>query len=114
PSGRGEREAPGEGLSSDAIPDTLTVSPGFALSGSRFAPSPRGRGWTQLFPIVCVALGYLLLRYHVLGGLGIPASARYMSGRLTYFELLLTSCRVFIKYLTMVFFPLNLAGDYDF
>ena len=138
PSGRGEREAPGQGLSSDAIPDTLTVSSGFALSGSRFAssgfalsgsrfassdsalsgsrfaPSPGGRGWTQLFPIVCVALGYLLLRYHVLGSLGIPASAQYMSGRLTYFERLLTSCRVFIKYLTMVFFPLNLAGDYDF
>ena len=25
--------------------ETLTLSLGFALSGSRFAPSPRGRGW---------------------------------------------------------------------
>ena len=36
-------------------PDTLTLSYGFALSGSRFAPSPRGRGGIiTIFAIVFV------------------------------------------------------------
>src|SRR5437773_12086016 len=32
-------------------PETLTLSRGFALSGSRFAPSPKGRGWIRLLPM---------------------------------------------------------------
>jgi tetratricopeptide (TPR) repeat protein len=102
PYGRGQ----GEDIKTSVTTDTLT---------RRFAPpSPRGRGWIRLGPICLVAVVYLSLRFHVLGALGIPASAQYMNGRLTYFERLLTSGRVFIKYLTMVLFPLNLAGDYDF
>src|SRR5207247_3869741 len=80
----------------------------------RFAPSPKGRGWIRLLPMIFVALVYLALRYSVLGGLGIPVSAQYMGGRLTYFERLLTSGRVFIQYLILIFYPLNLAGDYDY
>src|SRR5436190_1876766 len=64
--------------------------------------------------LIFVALVYLALRYSVLGGLGIPVSAQYMGGRLTYFERLLTSGRVFIQYLILIFYPLNLAGDYDY
>ena len=37
-----------------------------------------------------------------------------MGGRLTYFERLLTSGRVFIQYVTLIFYPLHLAGDYDY
>ena len=116
PFGRGQRRdsqqagAQGEGSG----PETLTLSRGFALSGSRFAPSPKGRGWIRLLPMIFVALVYLALRYSVLGGLGIPVSAQYMGGRLTYFERLLTSGRVFIQYLILIFYPLNLAGDYDY
>ena len=76
--------------------------------------SPRGRRWIRLLPMIFVALAYLALRYSVLGGLGIPVSAQYMGGRLTYFERLLTSGRVFIQYLILTFYPLHLAGDYDY
>ena len=76
--------------------------------------SPRGRRWIRLLPMIFVALAYLALRYCVLGGLGIPVSAQYMGGRLTYFERLLTSGRVFIEYLILTFYPLHLAGDYDY
>ena len=95
---QGEASINGEGPS----PETLTL------------PSPRGRGWIRLVPFVVVALVYLALRYSVLGRLGIPLSAQYMGGRLTYFERLLTSGRVFIQYLILIFYPLNLAGDYDY
>jgi tetratricopeptide (TPR) repeat protein len=61
-----------------------------------------------------VALAYLALRFFVLGGLGIPTAAQYMGGHLTYIERVMTSGRVFIEYLRLIFFPLNLAGDYDF
>jgi len=76
--------------------------------------SPRGRRWIRLLPMIFVALAYLAMRYSVLGGLGIPVSAQYMGGRLTYFERLLTSGRVFIEYLILTFYPLHLAGDYDY
>jgi len=76
--------------------------------------SPRGRRWIRLLPMIFVALAYLALRYSVLGVLGIPVSAQYMGGRLSYFERLLTSGRVFIQYLILTFYPLHLAGDYDY
>jgi tetratricopeptide (TPR) repeat protein len=81
---------------------------------SAAAPSPRGRGWSRLIPIGLVAVAYLALRFYVLGAVGIPTSAQYMAGRLNYFDRLLTSGRVFIKYLIIIFYPLNLSGDYDF
>ena len=88
-----------------------TPKPSPDLAG---ASRPGGRGWARLAPIVFVGLAYLALRFRVLGGLGIPVSAQYMGGRLSYFDRLLTSGRVFIKYMAMVLYPLNLAGDYDF
>lgn len=78
-----------------------------------FSPSEK-RGWRRLAPIMFIAFAYLALRFYVLGGLGIPISAQYMQGHVRYFDRLLTSGRVFIKYLAIVFYPLNLAGDYDF
>jgi tetratricopeptide (TPR) repeat protein len=78
---------------------------------------PRARGHRprlQLGVMLSVAAAYLVLRFSVLGGLGIPASAQYMGGQLTYVERLMTSGRVMLEYLRLVLFPLNLAGDYDF
>jgi protein O-mannosyl-transferase len=94
--------------------ENAIVLPAILVLDTWFLPSPRRRGWSRIAPIACVGLAYLTLRYYVLGGLGIPAAAQYMNGRLTYFERLLTSGRVFVKYLTIVLYPLNLAGDYDF
>src|SRR5205823_8162469 len=85
----------------------------FALDLLLFSPR-KARQWLRLVPVGCVALVYLALRIRVLGALGIPASAQYMVGRLHYLDRLLTSGRVFIKYLTIILYPLNLAGDYDF
>jgi len=65
-------------------------------------------------PIVLVACAYLVVRFHVLGSLGIPLSAQYMVGHLSYLDRVLTAGRVFLRYLTLIFYPLNLAGDYDF
>ena len=114
PSGRGRREAPGERHGLTENPETLTLtsieaSP-YRARGSR----PRGRGWLRLAPIIFVSLAYLALRYHVLGGLGIPAAAQYMGGHLSYFSRVITSGRVFIQYLKLIVYPLNVAGDYDF
>jgi tetratricopeptide (TPR) repeat protein len=68
----------------------------------------------RLLVIIVVALAYLPLRFSVLGSLGIPVAAQYMAGRLSYLDRLMTSGRVFIEYLRLVLFPLDLAGDYDF
>ena len=70
--------------------------------------------WARLCPMVLVALAYLALRFYVLGALGIPLSAQYMAGHLSYLDRVLTAGRVFLRYLTLIFYPLNLAGDYDF
>jgi protein O-mannosyl-transferase len=59
-------------------------------------------------------LVYLWLRFSVLGSFGIPLSAQYMGGRVSSWERLLTAGRVFIHYLVLIFFPLNVPGDYDF
>jgi len=81
-------------------------------------PEPRSSAVATLFrryaAMVAVAFAYLLLRFSVLGSLGIPASAQYMGGHLTYVERLMTSGRVFLEYLRILLVPVNLAGDYDF
>jgi protein O-mannosyl-transferase len=77
-------------------------------------PNPRRKALWQLLAFVPVIVTYLALRFFVLGAFGIPVSTQYMAGRLTYFERLLTSGRVFIKYLVLIFFPVSVAGDYDF
>jgi tetratricopeptide (TPR) repeat protein len=72
------------------------------------------KGIWQLLVFVPVALGYLGLRFTVLHGLEIPASAQYMAGRLTYADRLFTAGRVFLKYLVLIFYPVEVAGDYDY
>ena len=76
------------------------------------------RGWKgnvlRLGVMLVVALTYLAVRFSVLRSVGIPVSAQYMAGHLTTIQRLLTSGRVFIRYLILIFFPIDLAGDYDF
>src|SRR5438093_3122094 len=95
-----------------ALPPTEGETASVASGGGRFRTL-----WAKsvrLLPLVLVALAYLALRYSVLGGLGIPVSAQYMGGRLTYFERLLTSVGVFIQYPILIFYSLILSGDYDY
>ena len=68
----------------------------------------------RLAVMIAVAVGYLALRLSVLGRLGVPASAQYMGGQLTYIERLMTSGRVFLECMKLLFTPINVAGDYDF
>ena len=77
-------------------------------------PSPRGRGWFRLTPMIVAVVAYLVLRFYVLGALGIPVTAQYMGGRPGYFDRVLTSGRVFLEYIRLVVYPVNLAGDYDY
>lgn len=79
-----------------------------------FDRDSRTKSIWRLLVYVPIAAAYLLLRFSVLGALGIPHGAQYMAGRLTYFERLLTAGRVFINYLILIFFPVNVAGDYDY
>ena len=82
------------------------------LTGDAWAS--RKKALRRLLFLVPVIVAYVALRLSVLGHFGIPVSAQYMSGRLTYFERLMTSGRVFIKYLVLIFLPVNVAGDYDY
>jgi tetratricopeptide (TPR) repeat protein len=83
------------------------------LSGGSTVTALR-KGLWRILVFVPVALGYLALRFAALGALGMPVSSQYMVGKLTYFDRLLTSGRVFIRYLILIFFPVDIAGDYDF
>jgi protein O-mannosyl-transferase len=68
----------------------------------------------RLAVMIAIAVAYLALRLSVLGRLGVPASAQYMGGQLTYIERLMTSGRVFLESLKLLFIPIDVAGDYDF
>ena len=94
--------------------ENAIVLPAVLLLDMWLCPSPRAKGWLRLGPMILVALAYLGLRFYVLGAVGIPVGAQYMGGHLKYVDRLLTSGRVFIQYLKMIAFPLNLSGDYDF
>jgi hypothetical protein len=110
--------------------ESAIVLPGIllldAMWSSQVTASRQGRlkailiGFNRLIPawrlavILAVAAAYLVLRFSVLGGLGIPASAQYMGGQLSAIERVMTSGRVFIEYVRLTAFPLHLAGDYDF
>ena len=68
----------------------------------------------RLGVMLVVALIYLALRFSVLGSIGIPVSTQYMAGHLTTIQRVMTAGRVFIRYLILILFPIDLAGDYDF
>jgi len=88
----------------------------FFLSRSAEAPWPAAVRslLVRIAVLMAVAAAYLGLRFSALGSLGIPVSAQYMGGQLTTMERLMTSGRVFLEYLKLLFIPINVAGDYDF
>jgi tetratricopeptide (TPR) repeat protein len=90
--------APGEGSNAE----TLTV------------PSPRGRRWSRLAPMILVAAAYLALRFSVLGQLGVPATFQYMHGGLTLVGRWMTSGRAFLQYFRLILAPVDVAADYEF
>jgi protein O-mannosyl-transferase len=70
--------------------------------------------WRKFAGLAGVGMAYLALRFYVLGGLGIPRHGQYLHGAWTRGERWLTSGRVFVEYLRLLFAPIHVAGDYEF
>ncbi len=70
--------------------------------------------WRRFVVLAATGVAYLSLRFHVLGGLGIPASGQYLNGTLTWLQRAMTSGRVFLQYVRLLFAPSRIASDYDF
>jgi protein O-mannosyl-transferase len=70
--------------------------------------------WRRFAVLGSVALAYLALRIYILGRLGPPAIGQYMHGALTLVERWMTSGRVFLQYLRLMFWPVEVTGDYEF
>jgi hypothetical protein len=70
--------------------------------------------WRRFAVLAVAGLGYLALRFYVLGGLGIPPTGQYLNGTVTLLQRWMTSGRVFIQYFRLLFAPTQIASDYDF
>jgi protein O-mannosyl-transferase len=70
--------------------------------------------WRRFALLAACGLAYLALRFHVLGGLGVPPSGQYLDGAMTLTQRWITSGRVFIQYLRLLIAPVRVSGDYDF
>jgi protein O-mannosyl-transferase len=70
--------------------------------------------WKRFAALAASGVAYLALRSYVLGGLGIPESGQYLEGSLSRGQRFLTSGRVFIEYLQLLFAPVHVTGDYDY
>ncbi len=70
--------------------------------------------WKRLAAVGVAAIAYLGVRLAVLGALGVPAAMQYRGGTLSYVERWMTSGRVILRYVELVFAPVDLVGDYDF
>ena len=70
--------------------------------------------WRRLAILAGTGVAYLGLRFYVLGGLGIPASGQYLNGTVPLLQRWITSGRVFIQYLGLLFAPARIPSDYDF
>ena len=72
------------------------------------------QSWRRFACLAGAGIAYLGLRFHVLGGLGIPRNGQYMNGTLTLAQRWMTSGRVFIQYFRLLVAPVHVTGDYDF
>jgi tetratricopeptide (TPR) repeat protein len=70
--------------------------------------------WRRFVCLAVTGIGYLCLRWYVLGGLGIPRNGQYLNGTLTLSQRWITSGRVFLQYFRLLFAPIRVTGDYDF
>ncbi len=86
-------------------------SPGREAAG-RFVHTFRAE-WRRFAVLGAVAAVYLVLRFSVLGGLGVPVRNQYLGGT-PLLERWLTSGRVFLKYFQLAAAPIDVAGSYEF
>jgi protein O-mannosyl-transferase len=70
--------------------------------------------WRRFAILAAAGIGYLALRIYALGGLGIPKGWQYLAGTMTWTQRYMTSGRVFLQYLRLLFLPVKVTGDYDF
>jgi tetratricopeptide (TPR) repeat protein len=70
--------------------------------------------WKRFAVLAAAGAGYLALRFYALGGLGIPTSGQYLDGKFTLSQRWITSGRVFLQYLRLLFMPVQIPSDYDF
>jgi len=70
--------------------------------------------WRRFAVLAGAGVAYLALRFYVLGGLGIPPSGQYLSGKMTLVDRWMTSGRVFLEYFQLLLAPVRIASDYDF
>jgi tetratricopeptide (TPR) repeat protein len=70
--------------------------------------------WRRFAALAISTMAYLGLRLWVLGTLGMPKAAQYLSGRWTLSERELTSGRAYLSYFRLLFAPVTVTGDYDF
>jgi protein O-mannosyl-transferase len=66
-----------------------------------------------ILPGMSAAL-YLVLRFVVLGAIGMPQSSQYLGGTWTFLERELTAGRSFLRYFVLLLAPIEVAGNYDF
>jgi tetratricopeptide (TPR) repeat protein len=69
--------------------------------------------WPRFVALGTVALAYLVLRFFVLGSIGIPAAFQYMRGGLTLRQRWMTSGRSFLEYFRLILAPVNVAASYE-
>jgi tetratricopeptide (TPR) repeat protein len=72
------------------------------------------QSWRRFAALAIAGIFYLGLRFAVLGSLGIPADGQYLRGTVTLMQRWITSGRVFLQYLRLLFAPIQVTGDYDF
>ena len=80
------------------------------LSGG---PKKLLKAWPRFAILGTVALAYLVLRFFVLGSIGIPAAFQYMHGGLTLRQRWMTSGRSFLEYFRLILAPVNVAASYE-
>src|SRR5262249_54234861 len=70
--------------------------------------------WRRFVVLGVVALGYLALRFWVLGSLGVPLINQYLSGNMSIGQRWMTSGRVFLQYFKLLVAPINVIGVYEY
>ncbi len=70
--------------------------------------------WRRFAVLGLTGVGYLALRFYVLGGLGVPPHGQYLNGTLSLVQRWMTSGRVFLQYFRLLLAPVQVTGDYDF
>ena len=70
-------------------------------------------GWPRFVGLAVILLAYLILRFSVLGSIGVPAAFQYMQGGLTLSQRWMTSGRSFLQYFKLILAPVNVAASYE-